>query len=312
MTYSGKIKEEISKFESDKIGLISELSGILCTNADIKLYSIRIQTENLNAANRIFKIVKDIYNVTSNITVKKNYNFKKNEVYIIEIKKSVPEIIKDIGLIGEQGFVINKIPVEEIIADDDLKSAFLRGSFLIGGSVNDPKTSRYHLEIIINDLDKANFIKDLLNSYNLNSKVLRRKKGYMIYIKESEKISDFLKIIKAFKGVMYYEDIRTYREKINLNNRINNCEQANVEKSMASSNRQIKDIEIIKAYDAYDLLDEKIKIVAEYRIKYPESSLIELSEIISVETKNKITKSCVNHRLRKIKDLAEKLQKKDN
>lgn len=312
MTYSGKIKEEISKFESDKIGLISELSGILCTNADIKLYSIRIQTENLNAANRIFKIVKDIYNVTSNITVKKNYNFKKNEVYIIEIKKSVPEIIKDIGLIGEQGFVINKIPVEEIIADDDLKSAFLRGSFLIGGSVNDPKTSRYHLEIIINDLDKANFIKDLLNSYNLNSKVLRRKKGYMIYIKESEKISDFLKIIKAFKGVMYYEDIRTYREKINLNNRINNCEQANVEKSMASSNRQIKDIEIIKAYDAYDLLDEKIKIVAEYRIKYPESSLIELSEIISVETKNKITKSCVNHRLRKIKDLAEKLQKKSN
>ena len=312
MTYSGKIKEEISKFESDKIGLISELSGILCTNADIKLYSIRIQTENLNAANRIFKIVKDIYNVTSNITVKKNYNFKKNEVYIIEIKKSVPEIIKDIGLIGEQGFVINKIPVDEIIADDDLKSAFLRGSFLIGGSVNDPKTSRYHLEIIINDLDKANFIKDLLNSYNLNSKVLRRKKGYMIYIKESEKISDFLKIIKAFKGVMYYEDIRTYREKINLNNRINNCEQANVEKSMASSNRQIKDIEIIKAYDAYDLLDEKIKIVAEYRIKYPESSLIELSEIISVETKNKITKSCVNHRLRKIKDLAEKLQKKDN
>lgn len=312
MTYSGKIKEEISKFESDKIGLISELSGILCTNADIKLYSIRIQTENLNAANRIFKIVKDIYNVTSNITVKKNYNFKKNEVYIIEIKKSVPEIIKDIGLIGEQGFVINKIPVEEIIADDDLKSSFLRGSFLIGGSVNDPKTSRYHLEIIINDLDKANFIKDLLNSYNLNSKVLRRKKGYMIYIKESEKISDFLKIIKAFKGVMYYEDIRTYREKINLNNRINNCEQANVEKSMASSNRQIKDIEIIKAYDAYDLLDEKIKIVAEYRIKYPESSLIELSEIISVETKNKITKSCVNHRLRKIKDLAEKLQKKSN
>ena len=144
----------------------------------------------------------------------------------------------------------------------------------------------------------------------MNSKVLRRKKGYMVYIKESEKISDFLKLIKAFNGVMYYEDIRTYREKINLNNRINNCEQANVEKSMASSNRQIKDIEIIKAYDAYDLLDDKVKTVAEYRVKYPDSSLIELSEIISVETKNKITKSCVNHRLRKIRELAEKLQKK--
>ena len=311
MTYSGKIKEEISKIDSDKVEYISELSGILCTNSDIKLYSIKVQTENLNAANRIFKIIKDNYNVTSNITIKNNYNFKKNEVYIIEIKKYVPEIIKDIGLMNETGFKIDCIPREEIVADDNLKSAFLRGCFLIGGSVNDPKTSRYHLEIIISGEKEAYFINNLINSYNLNSKVLRRKKGYMVYIKESEKISDFLKLIKAFNGVMYYEDIRTYREKVNLNNRINNCEQANVEKSMASSNRQIKDIEIIKAYDAYDLLDDKVKVVAEYRIKYPESSLIELSEIISVETKNKITKSCVNHRLRKIKELAEKLQKKN-
>ncbi|MBQ3475597.1 MAG: DNA-binding protein WhiA [Bacilli bacterium] len=310
MTFSGKIKEEISKLESEKIEYISELSGIFCTNADIKLYSIKVQTENLNAANRIFKIVKDIYNVTSNITVKKNYNFKKNEVYIIEIKKSVPEIIKDLGLIGETGFVINKVPFEEIVADDNLRSAFIRGCFLISGSVNDPKTSRYHLELIVNTAEFAEFLKNQINTYGLNSKVLRRKKGYMVYIKESEKISDFLKVIKAFNGVMYYEDIRTYREKINLNNRINNCEQANVEKSLASSNKQIKDIEFIKAKDAYDLLDDKVKVVAEYRVKYPDSSLIELSEIISVETNNKVTKSCVNHRLRKIKDLADKLREK--
>ena len=310
MTFSGKIKEEISKIDSEKIELLSELSGIFCTNADIKLYSIRVQTENLNAANRIFKIVKDIYNVTSNITVKKNYNFKKNEVYIIEIKSHVPEIIKDLGLIGETGFVINTVPFEEIVADDNLRSAFIRGCFLLTGSVNDPKTSRYHLELIVNTNEFAEFLKTQINTYGLNSKVLRRKKGYMVYIKESEKISDFLKMIKAFNGVMYYEDIRTYREKINMNNRINNCEQANVEKSLASSNKQIKDIEFIKAKDAYDLLDEKVKTVAEYRVKYPDSSLIELSEIISVETGNKVTKSCVNHRLRKIKDLADKLKEK--
>jgi len=310
MTFSGKIKEEISKIESEKIEYISELSGILCTNSDIKLYSIKVQTENLNAANRIFKIVKDIYNVTANITVKKNYNFKKNEIYIIEIKKNVPEIIKDLGLIGETGFVINTVPTEGIVADDSLKSSFIRGCFLISGSVNDPKTSRYHLELIVNNSDFAEFLKNEINYYGLNAKVLRRKKGYMVYIKESEKISDFLKVIKAFNGVMYYEDIRTYREKINLNNRINNCEQANVEKSLASSNKQIKDIEFIKEKDAYDLLDDKIKTVAEYRIKYPDSSLIELSEIISLETGNKVTKSCVNHRLRKIKDLADKLRTK--
>ncbi len=311
MTFSGKIKEEVSKIDIDKIEAISELSGILCTNADIKLYSIKVQTENLNAANRIFKIVKDVYNVTSNITVRKNYNFKKNEIYIIEIKKNVPEIIKDIGLIGETGFVISEVPNEEIVADENLKSAFIRGCFLISGSVNDPKTSRYHLEIISNNVKHAELLKNLINSYNLNSKVLRRKKGYMVYIKESEKISDFLKMIKAYNGVMYFEDIRIYREKVNMNNRINNCEQANVEKSLASSNKQIVDIEYIKSRDAYDLLDDKIKQVAEYRIKYPDSSLIELSEIISVETNNRITKSCVNHRLRKIKDLADKLRNKE-
>lgn len=312
MTFSGKIKEEVSKLDVDKIELVSELSGIFCTNADIKLYSIKVQTENLNAANRIFNIVKDVYDVTSNITVKKNYNFKKNEIYIIEIKKNVPEIIKDIGLIGETGFVIDEIPKEEIVADDNLKSAFIRGSFLISGSVNDPKTSRYHLEIISNNVKHAEFLRDLINSFNLNSKVLRRKKGYMVYIKESEKISDFLKMIKAYNGVMYFEDIRIYREKVNMNNRINNCEQANVEKSMASSNKQISDINYIKERDAYELLDDKVRLVAEYRVKYPDSSLIELSEIISVETNNKITKSCVNHRLRKIKDLADKLREKEN
>ena len=132
----------------------------------------------------------------------------------------------------------------------------------------------------------------------------------MVYIKESEKISDLLKLIKAYDGVMYYENIRSYREKINMTNRLNNCEQANTFKSMKSAQDQIKEIEYIKEKGAYDILDEKVKEVCEYRLKYPESSLMELSEIISIETKNKITKSCLNHRLRKIKDLATTLRNK--
>lgn len=310
MTFSGKIKQEISNLELSKLEYISELSGIFRTSADIKLYCIRIQTENINVANRIFKIVKNIYGVTSNITIKKNYNFKKNELYIIEIKKDVPKIIKDLGLLNEQGFELLKIPNEFIVSDDELKKAFIRGCFLISGSVNDPKTSRYHLEFIIDDVDFANFLCSILNEYNLNAKVHRRKKGYMVYIKESEKISALLTMIKAYDGVLYYEDIRTYREKINMSNRINNCEQANIEKSMKSALKQIEDINYLKEIDAYDLLDEKVRQVAEYRVKYPESSLIELSEIISVETNSKITKSCINHRLRKIKELADKARNK--
>ena len=312
MTFSGKIKQTISSLEESKLEYISELSGILLTNADVKLYAIRVQTENINAANRIFKIVKNIYGVTANIIVKKNYNFKKNELYIIEIKKDVPKILKDLGLLNEQGFELLKIPNEFIVSDDELKKAFLRGCFLISGSVNDPKTSRYHLEILINDLSFVEFLCNLLNEYDLNAKIHRRKKGYMVYIKEAEKISEFLTMIKAYDEVLYFEDIRTYREKINLSNRINNCEQANVEKSMKSAQSQINDINYLKEIDAYDLLDEKVRQVCEYRIKYPESSLIELSEIISVETNSKVTKSCVNHRLRRIKELAEKARNKEN
>ena len=312
MTFSGKIKQTISNLEQSKLEYISELSGIFITNAEIKLYAIRVQTENINVANRIFKIVKNIYGVTSNIMIKKNYNFKKNELYIIEIKKDVPKILKDLGLLNEQGFELLKVPNEFIVADDELKKAFLRGCFLISGSVNDPKTSRYHLEILINEIEFANFLCNLLNSYNLNSKVHRRKKGYMIYIKESEKISAFLTMLKAFDEVLYFEDIRVYREKINMSNRINNCEQANVEKSMKTAQSQINDIKYLKEIDAFDLLDEKVKETANYRVKYPESSLIELSEIISVETGSKVTKSCVNHRLRKIKQLATTARNKEN
>ena len=310
MTFSGKIKQNISNLEESKLEYISELSGILTTNAEIKLYSIKVQTENINVANKIFKTIKNIYGVTSNIMIKNNYNFKKNELYIIEIKKDVPKILKDLGLLNEQGFKLLKIPNEFIVSDDELKKAFIRGCFLISGSVNDPKTSRYHLEIIINELESAKFLCDLLNEYNLNAKIHRRKKGYMVYIKESEKISEFLTMLKAYDEVLYFEDIRTYREKINMSNRINNCEQANVEKSMKSAQSQINDINYLKEIDAFDLLDEKVKEVANYRVKYPESSLIELSEIISVETGNKVTKSCVNHRLRKIKELADKARNK--
>ena len=118
MTFSYKIKGEISKLECSKIEHISELSGILCTSSDMKLYSIRVQTENINAANRIFDIIQNTYSVTSNIAVKKNYNFKKNEMYVIEVKKDVPELLKDLGLLTDNSFKIRNYPIDEIVDDE--------------------------------------------------------------------------------------------------------------------------------------------------------------------------------------------------
>ena len=131
----------------------------------------------------------------------------------------------------------------------------------------------------------------------------------MIYIKEAEKISDFIKILGANKAVMYFEDVRIYREQKNKTNRLNNCEQANIDRVVATATEQLEQIQIIEETASVDLLDDKAKETLEYRKKYPEASLKELAEIISFETEKNLSKSGLNHRLRKIKELAEQLKK---
>ena len=132
----------------------------------------------------------------------------------------------------------------------------------------------------------------------------------MIYIKEAEKISDFLRVINAYQAVMYFEDIRIYRDHKNMTNRLNNCEQANIDKIFLTAANQLKDIEKLKEHDLLDVLDQKLREVIEYRQKYPESSLQELSEIMSRELGYNITKSGLNHRFRKIKEMVSQIEEK--
>lgn len=299
MSFTGNVKQEISSIERMTAEKISALSAMIY-NSEIYPF-IKITTENAPVARLIFKLFKDLYDVTAKITVRKGYNFKKNLIYILEIKEKKDLILKDLG-IGEK-----EIP-SFLYDDDDLKRAYLSGVFLLTGSVNDPKTSRYHLEMIVNDLKYAEFIQKHLNDYYLNAKVIKKENKYMIYIKEAEKISDFLRIMKAMNAVMYFEDIRIYRDHKNMTNRLNNCEQANVDKMIETSYSMVKSIELLKEKNMYDLLDEKVKEAAEYRCKYPEVSLLELSEIISIETGNQITKSGLHHRLKKIEILVKKVR----
>lgn len=308
MTFSTEVKNEITKLESTKLELISELSGVVRNSSEIEPY-IKITIENNSVARRIFKLFKDIYEVTPIITVRQRYGFNKGINYILEIKHKNNEILNDLSIVDKNGNYLN-IPKTYIVNDEELVRAYLRGLFISTGSINDPKTSRYHLEFIINDKDYANYISKLLNDFNLNSKVIKREKNYMVYIKEAEKISDYLRIIKAYNAVMYFEDIRIYRDHKNMTNRLNNCEQANMDKIFLTSSRQIKDIEKLKEYDIIDLLDEKIKEVIEYRLKYPEVSLQELSDIITSSTGNKITKSGLNHRFRKIREIVTNIENK--
>lgn len=302
MSFTSKTKSEITKQKLGKLEQISLLSGII--RNEILEPNIKIQNENEEVAKMIFNLISQTYNITPKITVRKGYNYNKNYIYIIEIKEKHNEIKKDLSL-------ENNIPNNFIIDDDNLMRSYLKGVFLAKGSINDPQTSRYHLEILTDNIEYAEFINELLNNYNLNSKILKRETKYMVYIKEAEKIGDFLRLIGTTKALLYYEDIRIYRDHINMTNRLNNCEQANVERTIQSADAQIKDIELIKKY-GLELLSEKEQLVAEYRLKYKEASLQELSEIISIETEQKITKPGLHHRFDKIKKLAQKIREKEN
>lgn len=304
MSFTATIKEEVSKLKRTETDSISELSALIRNLGTIQDNKIQIITENESVSRCIFQLLKKIYDVNSKITVRRGYNFNKNFQYILEIQHKKEEILEDLSIYHNRKMLM--IPKDYIYDDFELRRSYLRGLFLAVGSMNDPKTSRYHLEFLVSEKEYAEFVQNLLNSFKLNSKLLKRDSKYMIYMKESEKIGDFLRIIGANKAIMYYEDIRIYREEKNRTNRLNNCEQANVEKLMETANQQLHDIEYIKKNDVFYLLDEKVQEVARYREKYPEVSLLELSEIISMETGNKITKSGLHHRMKKIKDLANK------
>lgn len=304
MSFTATVKEEVSQLNTTTTEEISELSALVRNLSLIQESSFQIMTENENVSRHIFLLIKKLYDVTSRITVRRGYNFNKNLQYILEVRTKKNEILEDLSII-ESGKML-MIPHTYIYDDFELKRAYLRGIFLSCGNINDPKTSRYHLEFLFSDLDYSQFIMNLLNHFKLNAKFLKRDNKYMIYMKESEKIGDFLRIIGADKATMYYEDIRIYREEKNRTNRLNNCEQANVDKSIETASQQIKEIEYLKQYDMFDLLDEKVQEVANYRLKYPEVSLLELSEIITLETGNKITKSGLYHRFKKIKELVGK------
>lgn len=308
MTFSSTVKEEVSRLDTTKPESISELSAIIRNSASIDK-SILIHLENNFVARRIYKLIKSLYDVTPVITVRKKY-FSNGLSYILDVRNKTEEILNDLSIIDNNNNYLN-IPKEYIVSDEETIRAYLRGVFVVSGSVNDPKTSRYHLEFVVDNNSYAQFIKSLLDNYNLNAKIIKRTKNYTVYIKEAEKISDFLRVIKAYNAVLYFEDIRIYRDHKNMTNRLNNCEQANVDKIFMTSSKQIKDIEKLKEYDMIDLLDERLQELIKYRLEYPESSLQELSDIISLETGVKITKSGLNHRFRKIKEIVSNLEKKE-
>ena len=300
MSFTSNIKNEISSIEYGESEKMAELSGIL--NIAVKIYDdkFEIYSENISVARRIYLLIKEIYHVE--ITMDTGFNsLRGNKLVLLSVHEKIDLILSDlcIKINNERLYV----PSDYLIDEELDKKAYLRGVFMMCGSINDPKTSRYHLEFVIANSETAEFVNNLLNEFNFNSKVIKRDKNYMVYIKESEKISDFIKLLNAKTSLFYYEDIRIYRDHKNMTNRLNNCEQANVDKMMQASSEQLELIRRLRETRDFDLLEPGIRDICIYKEKYPESSMAELAEIISTETERPITKSGINHRFRKIKEM---------
>jgi DNA-binding protein WhiA len=306
MSFTTTVKNELCNLEFSNTENIAELSGFVRGNNKVS-DSLELSSENAKVAKRLYVLFKTLYGIDISLVQKKLANFSRKKIFVLTINNKVNEILTDLSVIDNRG-IIKDIPDEYITDSIEDKKAYLRGTFLSRGSINDPKTSQYHLEFGYENKHEAVFVQRLLNEFDMNSKIIVRDTKYMVYIKEAERISDFLKIINAFQAVLYYENIRIYKEQKNNTNRLNNCEQANMDKIIETCNNQIKDIELIEEKMGLDLLDDKIKEACQYRIKYPETSLSELSNIISLETNSKITKSGLNHRFRKIRDIANRLR----
>lgn len=307
MSFTASVKDEICSMNFSRTEDIAELSAFVRSNIKFTDDIIVLSNENAKVAKRIFNLVKSIYGVEVLLERRKLANFSRKKIYLLTINNKVLEILSDLCVTDEIGDFIES-PKEYIVDSQEEMQAYLRGTFLSKGSINDPKTSQYHLEFLYDNKYEAVFVQKILNMFDMNSKIIVRDTKYMVYIKEAEKISDFLKMISAYQSVLYYENIRIYKEQKNNTNRLNNCEQANIDKVIETCNSQIKDIELIEEKMGLDLLDDKIKEACQYRIKYPESSLSELSKIVSLETNSNITKSGLNHRFRKIKEIADRLR----
>ena len=301
MSFTTNIKNEISNIEYSESEKMAELSAILNIGVKIHEDNFEILTENLSVARRIYKLIKDIYHVEIEMDTSEVNTLRKNKLFSLKVTEKIDLILNDLCIL-ENGKRIY-IPHNYLIDELKDKQAYLRGIFMMCGSINDPKTSRYHAEFVISNEETANEVNRLLNELHFNSKVIKREKNYMVYIKESEKISDFIKMLNATTSLFYYEDIRIYRDHKNMTNRLNNCEQANVDKMINASNEQLEMIKKLREIMDFDLLDDKIKTICIYKEKYPESSMSELAEIISSETEKPISKSCINHRFRKIKEM---------
>ncbi|PYZ95803.1 DNA-binding protein WhiA [Alteribacter lacisalsi] len=308
MSFASMTKKELTQLDVDQCCSKAELAALIRMNGSLsfgnKQLILDIQTENAAIARRIYSLIKACFPLHAELLVRKKMRLKKNNVYVVRISREAMMLLEELKIMSES-FTFTREISPDLIASDCCKRAYLRGAFLAGGSVSHPETSSYHLEIFSLYEEHNDSLRRLMNHFNLNAKMLERKKGFILYLKEGERISDFLNVVGAHQSLLRFEDVRIMKDMRNSVNRLVNCETANLNKTVGAALRQVENIKFIQQEVGLHVLPDKLREIAELRVNHQDVTLKELGEMVE---SGKVSKSGVNHRLRKIDEYAMKLK----
>ena len=300
MSFAGKVKDELKEqMGKAKHCRIAELAALFSVFGQIKLeengnYIVKFATENLTVAQKSYMLFKKVFLKKPEMTVRRHQYL----LYIIE-EQDVLAFMDSIQVFDSAVLV-----PDDLIQRSCCKRAFLRGFFLAAGSVTNPE-SRYHLELVAGSRERAVRLQQIMGVFGLDAKIVERKRNHIVYMKEGEGIVDFLNVAGAHVALMEFENVRILKEMRNSVNRRVNCETANIKKTVSASSRQVSDIRYIYDTIGFGTLSENLRTIAMLRFDNPDVPLKELGEMLNPP----IGKSGVNHRLRKLSEIAEDLRK---
>lgn len=313
MSFSTETKGELSRIYAEKECCnLAELAALIRMSGTLQLvgnkkFNLKIVTENPATARKLFKLIKGIFQIDTEVMIRRNPRLKKNNHYLLVATHQMGSgfLLEKVGILKQNSetFDITYDIPKELLAKRCCKRAYLRGAFLGGGSVSDPEKT-YHLEFVTHSENHSQGLRKLVNSFRLNGKIVERKGNYVVYLKEGDQVVDLLNIMGAHRALLHVENIRVYKQMRNDVNRIVNCETANLSKTVNASMRQIENIKYIKETIGIDEMPMNLQEIAKLRLKYQDATLKELGQKMD----SPIGKSGVNHRLRKIEEIAEKIQ----
>ena len=307
MSFSSKVKQELStQISGGRHCKIAELAAILSLIGRIQIsvgnqYLVKIHTENIHVARKYFTLLKKTFNIRTDVSI------RQGSYYTVAVRHhdDAMKLLKATRLVDANGEIGESMELmdKNILMQDCCKRAFIRGAFMAAGSISDPEKF-YHFEIVCSTMEKAEQLCRIIQNFQIDAKIVERKKHFVVYIKEGSGIVDILNVMEAHIALMDLENVRIVKEMRNSVNRKVNCETANLNKTVSAAVKQIEDIKYIRDTVGLEVLSSVLKDMAIVRLENPETPLKELGTLLSPS----VGKSGVNHRLRKICEIAEDIR----